>query len=125
LELGLASVSIGEVVEGGRMKKRSAVEAVVLAAAVVALQGCTLDDVKPASSSASMSAAAAPKGWQQTGTIMIGAKEVPVYSEIYQGEGESGYQMALNPASGKVQAFTRDEVGNIIWKLDPTEGSAP
>jgi len=105
------------------MKKWSALEALVLAAAVVALQGCTLGDVNRAPYPVSTSAV--PKGWQQTGTMRIGAQVVPVYSETYRGEGQSPYQMALNPATGKVQAFTRDEVGNLIWKLDPMEGSAP
>ena len=109
------------------MNRGFASGAVLLAAAVVALQGCTLDDVKPPSSTESTSApaAAAPMGWRQSGTMKIGGQEVPVYSEIYRGEGESPYRMALNPATGKVEAFMRDEVGNIIWIPDPMEGSAP
>ena len=39
------------------------------------------------------------------------------------GEGQSAHQMALNPATGKIQAFTYDNVGNIIWKGDPMEPS--
>ena len=107
------------------MRKRSAGEAVLLVAAVLLLQGCTLDDMKPPSSSESKStpAPAAPMGWQQTGTMKIGGQEVFVYSEIYRGEGESPYRMALNPATGRVQAFTHDEVGNIIWIPDPMEAS--
>ena len=98
--------------------------AALLAAAMLA--GCTLDEMKKTPPPpASKPEHAAPKGWRQTGTTTVNGQVVPVYSEAYQGEGQSPYQMALNPATGKVQAFTRDEVGNIIWKLDPMEPSGP
>jgi|GEM_PF-1723641 len=99
--------------------------AVVLTAAMLVLQGCTLGDVKSPPASSSKKSAPAPTGWKQTGTTTINGQVVPVYSETYRGEGQSPYQMALNPATGKVQAFTRDEVGNLIWQPDPMEASAP
>lgn len=102
------------------MNRRTAV--VFLIGAVLA--GCTLGEVKKTPPpSASKSAPAAPQGWRQTGTMNVNGQEVPVYSEIYRGEGQSPYQMALNPQTGKLQAFTRDEVGNLIWKPDPMEAS--
>ncbi len=94
--------------------------AAVLAGALLA--GCTLDGVKqapPPSSASKKSWPAAPRGWRQTGTMKVNGQVVPVYTEIYRGEGQSPYQMALNPASGRIQAFTHDEVGNVIWKRDP------
>lgn len=95
---------------------------VLLIGAVLA--GCTLGEVKKTPPpSASKSPPAAPRGWQQTGTMTVNGQEVPVYSETYRGEGQSPYQMAVNPATGKPQAFTRDEVGNVIWKPDPMEAS--
>ena len=101
--------------------------ALLLAGVALALQGCTLSDVKPPSSSTPKStpAPAAPAGYRQSGTMHVGGQEVPVYSEIARGEGQSAYRMALNPATGKVQSFFRDEVGNVIWKPDDMEASAP
>lgn len=116
-------VGTGDVFAEARMNRRGGA-AVVLTAAILALAGCTLGEVKPPpASSSKKSAPAAPRGWQQTGTTTIDGRVVPVYSETYRGEGQSPYQMALNPATGKVQAFTRDEVGNLIWKTDPMEPS--
>jgi hypothetical protein len=99
--------------------------AVVLATAM--LVGCTLDGVKKSAPppSASQNWPAAPQGWQQTGTMTVNGKVVPVYTEIYRGEGQSAYQRALNPDTGRIQAFTHDEVGNVVWKMDPMEPSAP
>lgn len=99
---------------------------VLIVCAALVLAGCTLGEVKSRPSSSapkSAPAPAAPQGWRQTGTMNVDGREVPVYSEIYRGEGQSPYQMALNPQTGKVQAFTRDEVGNLIWKPDPMEPS--
>jgi hypothetical protein len=93
---------------------------------MLAAQGCTLQDVKKtAPSSTSTSIPAAPKGWRQSGTMTVNGRVVPVYSEDYRGEGQSPYQMALNPSSGRIERFMHDEVGNVIWKPDPMEGSAP
>ena len=94
----------------------------VLAAALLALQGCTLERVNkaPPPTASQKSWPAAPKGWHQTGTITVDGQVVPVYSEDYQGEGQSG-QMALNPATGRIQRFTYDNVGNVIWKRDSME----
>jgi hypothetical protein len=103
------------------MKRYGAV--LLLLAAVVGLPGCTLGEVKTPSTPTSTSAPAAPKGWRQTGTMTVNGQVVPVYSEDYRGEGQSPYQMALNPASGKMEAFRHDEVGNVIWKMDPMEPS--
>ena len=93
----------------------------ILAGALLALQGCTLERVNkaPPPTASQKSWPAAPPGWRQTGTMKVNGQVVPVYSEIYRGEGQSPYQMALNPASGRIQAFTHDEVGNVIWKRDP------
>ncbi|MEJ2175587.1 MAG: hypothetical protein P8Y76_11950 [bacterium] len=99
---------------------------VLIVCAALLLAGCRLGEVNtPPSASApkSVTAPAAPKGWRQTGTMNVDGQAVPVYSEIYRGEGQSPYQMALNPATGKIQAFTYDDVGNIIWTLDPMEPS--
>ena len=94
--------------------------AVVLAGAVLA--GCTLDGMKRTPPpSETKSAPAAPRGWKQTGTMTVNGQQVPVYSETYRGEGQSVNQKALNPQTGKVQEFRRDEVGNVIWKRDPME----
>ena len=100
---------------------------IAVLAALLAMAGCTLQEMKepPSSTPQAASTHAAPKGWRQTGTMVVGGREVPVYSEIYRGEGESQYQMALNPASGKVQAFFHDEVGTLIWMPGEFEGSAP
>jgi len=95
----------------------------LLLGALLVLHGCTLGEVKPPSTSTSKFAPAAPKGWRQTGTMMIGGQEVPVYSEDTRGEGQSPYRRALNPSTGRIQAFTHDEVGNVIWKMDPMEPS--
>jgi hypothetical protein len=100
--------------------KRSGGLLVLLAGSVLALQGCTLDGVKPPAST-SKPAPAAPQGWQQTGTMTVNGQVVPVYSETYRGEGQSVNQKALNPQTGKIQEFRRDEVGNVIWKRDPME----
>jgi len=90
---------------------------VLVAGVALAFAGCALRDVKtPPSSSA-------PKGWRQTGTMNVNGREVPVYPEIYRGEGQSPYQRVLNPQTGKAQAFMRDEVGNLVWKPDPMEPS--
>jgi hypothetical protein len=97
--------------------------AVLLAGAVLALPGCTLGDVEKTPPSASKSTPGAPKGWRQTGTMVVNGQVVPVYSEDYRGEGQSPYQRALNPASGRIEAFGHDEVGNVIWKADPMEPS--
>jgi len=70
-----------------------------------------------------VTAPAAPNGWRQTGTMNVNGREVPVYAELYGGEGQIPYQMALNPQTGKVQAFMRDEVGNLVCKPDPMEPS--
>jgi len=100
--------------------------AVLLAGAVLTLPGCTLGDVKMSPPpAASTPAPAPPKGWRQTGTMVVNGQVVPVYSEDYRGEGQSPYQRALNPASGRIEAFGHDEVGNLIWKTDPMEGSGP
>ena len=96
------------------------IAAVLLAGGVLA--GCTLGEVKKSPPpAASQPAPAAPRGWKQTGTMTVNGREVPVYSETYRGEGQSVNQRALNPQTGKVQEFQRDEVGNIIWKRDPME----
>ncbi len=96
------------------------IAAVLLAGGVLA--GCTLGEVKTTTPpSTSQPAPAAPQGWKQTGTMTVNGREVPVYSETYRGEGQSVNQRALNPQTGKVQEFQRDEVGNIIWKRDPME----
>jgi len=98
------------------------IAAVLLAGAVLA--GCSLGDMKKTPPpAASQPAPAAPQGWKQTGTMTVDGQEVPVYSETYRGEGQSVNQRALNPHTGKVQEFRRDEVGNVIWKLDPMEAS--
>lgn len=94
-----------------------------LTAALLATAGCTLQDMTPSSTSKPASAGAAPQGWQQSGTMKVGGQEVPVYTEIYRGEGENPHRMALNPATGKVQPFFRDEVGHLIWQPDPMEPS--
>jgi len=91
------------------------IAAVLLAGAVLA--GCGLGDMKKTPPPA------ASQGWKQTGTMTVDGQEVPVYSETYRGEGQSVNQRALNPHTGKVQEFRRDEVGNVIWKLDPMEAS--
>ena len=100
---------------------------IFLAGVLLALQGCTLERVNkaPPPSTANKSWPAAPQGWRQTGTMKVNGQLVPVYSEIYRGEGQSPYQRALNPASGRIQAFTHDEVGNVIWKMDPMGPSGP
>jgi len=99
----------------------------ILAAALagVLLAGCTVDGVKkappPTTSAACKTWPPAPRGWRQTGTMTVNGQVVPVYSEDYRGEGQSPYQMALNPASCRIQAFSHDQVGNVIWKRDPME----
>jgi len=94
--------------------------AFLLAGAVLVLPGCTLGDVKTTPPPAASTAAPAPpKGWRQTGTMVVNGQVVPVYSEDYRGEGQSPYQRALNPASGRIEAFRHDEVGNVMWKPDP------
>jgi hypothetical protein len=100
------------------MQKRCGGWLVLLAAMTLALQGCTVGEVKQTSQT---SAPPAPQGWQQTGTMTVNGQVVPVYSETYRGEGQSPYQMALNPQTGKIQAFQRDEVGNVLWRRDPME----
>jgi hypothetical protein len=93
--------------------------AAVLLAGVL-LAGCTLDGVKKAAPPPASNVAwpAAPRGWHQSGTMTVHGQVVPVYTEDYQGEGGSG-KMALNPDTGRLQAFRHDEVGNVIWKRDP------
>ena len=93
-----------------------------LALAGALLAGCTVDGVKnkpQPPSSACKQWPPAPRGWRQTGTMTVNGQVVPVYSEDYRGEGQSPYQMALNPSTCRIQAFTHDHVGNVIWKRDP------
>ena len=93
--------------------------ALVIMAGVL-LAGCTQDHVKRAPPPTVSKSAwpAAPRGWHQAGTMTVHGQVVPVYAEDYQGEGGGG-KMALNPDTGRLQAFRHDEVGNVIWKRDP------